>query len=282
MPELAVEPSDAPMRPDQYRVVETRAWRLGTVVAREALLHHLTEHRERLWVPAAPERDWLRERELTGRRRWLVGSEEELAALAATPDGVLPGHPADPADGVPVGRLRARYGRFDAPEEGPPRRGSWHAPTLEFLADLPRDPDALLARLRGDGSAGRYDSPFARGVGALRSGLVPADLRRPLYRALAALPSVAVCPAIDAGGVARAALVHDAGATRSELHVDRADGAFAGERDTLRADSRLGLPAGTVISSSTVRGAVVDDIGALPAWALLETGARYPRESAGD
>jgi hypothetical protein len=43
------------------------------------------------------------------------------------------------------------------------------------------------------------------------------------------------------------------------------DGQFAGERDTIRTGSRTGLAAGTVISSTAVRTAVVDQAGALPA-----------------
>jgi hypothetical protein len=48
------------------------------------------------------------------------------------------------------------------------------------------------------------------------------------------------------------------GRTRTELMISPADGQFAGERDTLRMDSRCGLPSGTVISSTAVRTAVVD------------------------
>jgi hypothetical protein len=43
------------------------------------------------------------------------------------------------------------------------------------------------------------------------------------------------------------------------------DGQFAGERDTVRTGSRTGLAAGTVISSTAVRTAVVNGAGALPA-----------------
>jgi hypothetical protein len=59
--------------------------------------------------------------------------------------------------------------------------------------------------------------------------------------------------------------VHDDGPTRTELLVDPADGTFAGECDTLRADSRLGLTAGTVVLRTTVMSRVVDTLGGLPA-----------------
>ena len=124
--------------------------------------------------------------------------------------------------------------------------GNWHAPTPAFLDRLPRDPRALLRCLRADGPEGRTASqPFTRAVGALRSGLVPADLRAALYAALTALPAVDVDEhATDCDGNPRVALVHDDGPTRTELIIDPVNGGFAGERDTLRTASRLGLARG--------------------------------------
>ena len=140
------------------------------------------------------------------------------------------------------------------------------APNSAFLDRLPRDPRALLCCLRADGPEGRTASqPFTRAVGALRSGLVPADLRGALYAALIALPAVEVDDhATDCEGNPRLALVHDDGPTRTELIIDPANGAFAGERDTLRTASRLGLPAGTVVLCTSVTTRVVDTLGGLP------------------
>ena len=52
--------------------------------------------------------------------------------------------------------------------------------------------------------------------------------------------------------------------TRTELLIDPADGRFAGECDTLRTPSRLGLATGTVVLCTTVSDAVVDALGDLP------------------
>ena len=52
--------------------------------------------------------------------------------------------------------------------------------------------------------------------------------------------------------------MHDVGRTRTELMIDPEHGQFAGERDTLRAESRCGLRAGTVISSTAVTVSVTD------------------------
>jgi hypothetical protein len=263
----AIAVSDRPMALHQYRFVETHAWWLGTF----GLHQHLTEHRLRQWIPVHPEREWVLERELTGAQTWLSGSAEE-----AREDGF------DLRDVAPVGRFRARYGDFDTsrdseddfgieldtvfcPRPRTPRRGSWQSPTPEFLERLPRDPATLLARLRED-NPGSWFGPFAAAVTALRTTLVPAELRAAFFRALSALPGVSFAEdAQNVDGHACVALVHDAGRTRTELLLDPADGQFAGERDTLRVDSRCGLPAGTVISTTAVRTGVVDAEGEVPA-----------------
>jgi hypothetical protein len=259
LPDLSIEASDRPMGPDQYTYVETHAWWLGTFGSHS----HLTEHRLRQWVPARGDREWVLERELTGEQQWLVGSAEQAAD-----DGF------DLRDVAPVGRFRAVHGLFhlgggddDEGFCGTPMgapRGNWQAPTREFFALLPRDPDALHARLREE-NPGDWFGPFTAGVTVLRTCLVPADLRAPLYLALARLPDVTAAEGVDdLDGRRCLALVHDAGRTRTELMISPEDGQFAGERDTLRMDSRCGLRAGTVISSTAAHTAVVDTEGDLP------------------
>jgi hypothetical protein len=261
--EPAIAVSDRSMAPHQYRFVETHAWWLGTFGPHQ----HLTEHRLRQWIPAQPDREWVLERELTGAQTWLTGSAEE-----AREDGF------DLHDLAPVGRFRARHGDFGTSPDsdpdldtvlcarpGPPRRGSWQSPTPEFIGRLPRDPAALLTRLRED-NPGSWFGPFAAAVTALRTVLVPAELRAAFFRALTALPGVSFTDdALNVDGHECFALVHDAGRTRTELLLDPSDGQFAGERDTLRTDSRAGLRAGTVISTTAVRTAVVESEGELPA-----------------
>jgi hypothetical protein len=256
--DLAIAVSDRSMAPDQYRYVETHAWWLGTFGPHQ----HLTEHRIRQWVPARPEREWVLDRELTGAQTWLMGSAQEAAE-----DGF------DLRDVAPVGRFRARYGEFrtEEPPEldhfcGPvtPRRGSWQSPTPQFILGLPTDPAALLARLQED-NPGSWFGPFAAAVTALRTALVPGELRAAFYRALTGLPEVTLEEhVLNVDGAQCLAIVHDAGRTRTELLIDPADGQFAGERDTLRTDSRCGLREGTVISTTAVRTALVDAPGDIP------------------
>jgi hypothetical protein len=258
VPDLPIAASDRPLRPDQYVYVETHAWWLGTHGPHQ----HLAEHRLREWIPAEPDREWVLERQITGAQRWISGSAEEAIA---------DGYDLRPA--VPVGWFRARHGAFNALTEGDersclppaPRRGSWQSPTREFFSRLPRDPEALVHRLREE-NTGSWFGPFAAGVTALRTCLVPADLRAALCLALACLPGVRATEGVEnVDGVACLALVHDAGRTRTELMLSPDDGQFAGERDTVRTGSRTGLAAGTVISSTAVRTTVVDEPGTIPA-----------------
>ena len=79
MLDLAIAVSDRPVRPDQYRYVETHAWWLGTF----GLHHYLSEQRLRQWVPAHPDRDLVLERELTGAHTWLTGSAAVVTILGA-------------------------------------------------------------------------------------------------------------------------------------------------------------------------------------------------------
>jgi hypothetical protein len=263
--DLALAVSDGPVRPDQYRYVETHAWWLGTFGPH----HHLTEHRLRMWVPRRTDRDWLLVRELTGAQRWLTGSAD-----AAREDGF------DLRDVAPTGRFAARNGEFDTSASssdqsgdsafdldghcvGPMQRGSWKSPTPGFFSRLPLDPQHLLDQLVED-NPGSWFGPFEAAVTALRTGLVPAPLRSALYKALTGLPAVTVGRAVNLDGRDCLSLVHDAGRTRTELMIDPRDGQFAGERDTLRADARIGLPTGSVISTTAVGTAVVDGPGLRP------------------
>ena len=152
MPDLPIAASDRPLRPDQYVYVETHAWWLGTHGPHQ----HLAEHRLREWIPAQPDREWVLERQITGAQRWISGSAEEAIA---------DGYDLRPA--VPVGWFRARHGAFDALTEGDerscrppaPRRGSWQSPTREFFSRLPRDPEALVHRLREE-NTGSWFGPY--------------------------------------------------------------------------------------------------------------------------
>jgi hypothetical protein len=208
------------------------------------------------WVPADPAQEWLWDRRQTGRRRWLLGDEQQATAAGFS----IP-------DGWPTGRWRAPYGDFYATAGGRqprPRAGHWAIPTPAFLAALPRDPRELYDRMRADSPA--RDRPgsigvLARALEVLNTGLVPADLRAALYQVLL-LRGARITPPSEME--LALTLTLDDGEQRTDLLVEPANGQFVGSRRTVTGD-RMGLPAGTVTQDVRLTIAVVDTIGILPA-----------------
>ena len=259
VPDLSIAATDRPLRPGQYVYVETHAWWLTTHGPHQLL----AEHRLRQWVPADVERPWVLEREVTGAQEWLNGSAE--AALAE-------GYDLRPA--APVGRFRARHGAFD--DDGA-RATTGRARGRGGCGGAGRRPPASSSRgsraIPTRSCNGCATRTRAAGSGRSRPGSPPCApascpptcAPRCAWR-WPACPGCAPWRAIEnVDGVACLALVHDAGRTRTELMLSPTDGQFAGERDTVRTGSRTGLAAGTVISSTAVRTAVVNAEGALPA-----------------
>jgi hypothetical protein len=249
---------DEPLGSGQYRYVATRAWWMATFGPSERRCSFLGENIMQVWIPADESQEWLLERRVTGRRKWLAGSPQEAAAAGV-----------DEGGGWPDGRWRAPYGDFFGAENGDwPGRGEgcWQIPTSGFLAALPRDPARLYERLETDSPHDRpaYTGAFVYAADALRSGRVPADLRAALYRAMLLIPGVTISEAGDPGQVPRISLSLADGMRRSEIFISGSDGQFAGERDTLTRDTRE-LKAGTVRKSTTIRVATVDTPGQLPA-----------------
>jgi hypothetical protein len=220
---------------------------------------YLAENLLETWVPADQTQGWLLHRKVTGARKWVQGTEAEARAA---------GIPVDEA-GWPQGEWRARCGDFYAADEGKQpctEPGGWQRPNPRWLAGLPRDPQQLYDRLRADAPRNsRGDAEvLVYAADALRSGLVPADLRAALYRALAKLPGLEITDQqanLD-GRVGIAYAMRD-GNTRQEIIIDPATGEFIGERELTTRDLD-GMPASTVMSYTSVTSAVVDSIGAKP------------------
>ena len=99
---------------------------------------------------------------------------------------------------------------------------------------------------------------------ALRSGLVPADLRAALYQTLTRLDGVdLVDQAVNLDGRVGTAIGIDDGQFRQDIIIDPTTGAFIGEREVLTGDYE-GAPDGTTFSYTAVSTAVVDTIGEIP------------------
>lgn len=280
----AIDNSDEPVEGGQFRYIGTRLWTphdLGGGPGRPLWL--LSEYRFHLWMPAHPALQWRLDYTWAGRHGWIVGSDEQARAAGIRADGLtgwsgsqasadcnfssdvfeLP-PPQDPGFS-PFG------GRF--PDDIRPPT-VWHGPctslggrlvpTQAFLAELPRDPAQLLARMQRDApDNGRSDPANLLGYAAetLRTGLVPADLRSAFYLALSRIDGLTVTEgAVDLDGRSGTGLSIDDGQTRQEIIIDPETGAYLGAREVLTSSSLDdgALPAGTVLSHSSVRTAVVN------------------------
>jgi hypothetical protein len=200
--------------------------------------------RDERWVPADPAGEWFMLRTDTGERTRLLGTEEQVKDAGLD----IRSNPE---------RLSGRCGAF-YPDSGDlcAAAGNWQGPTAAFIAELPRDPRRLYDRLRAD-TKGHGQDPdqevLVYVADALRSGLLPADLRAALYRALTYLPTLEITErTMTLDGHTGTALGITAAAEQQEIVIDPATGAFIGERQRLAKDQD-GIPAGTIIGSSTVR-----------------------------
>ncbi|MER7514861.1 CU044_5270 family protein [Streptomyces sp. NPDC126499] len=156
-----------------------------------------------------------------------------------------------------------------------PGRGNLNAPTYDFLAALPTDPEALLKRIRddaeknhgagSDSTTGPDQEAFVTIGDLLRNGVTPPATAAALYRAAALVPGVDVVPdAVDAAGrhgvaVAR---VHDG--ERTEWIFDKNTARLLGERTVLLRDGAWGKAGTTVTSVALVSRGIVDEAGQYP------------------
>ncbi|HWM06305.1 MAG TPA: CU044_5270 family protein [Actinophytocola sp.] len=254
-----IDATDVPLAPGQYRYIGTHAWWMATI-QHDRTYSYLAENLLETWVPAKESQEWLLRRKMTGERKWLEGTEEQARAAGIEMEG-----------GWPEGEWRAPCGDFYAQESGREpecgKDGSWQTPNQVFLAALPRDPDELHDRLRDD-TEGRGSSPdqemLVYTADVLRSGLVPADLRASLYRVLARVPDVEVIERVanldGRKGIAFGVAGPD---TRHDVIIDPGTGQFIGERQITLIDQGA-IPAGTVVSFTSVSSEVVDEMGQVP------------------
>lgn len=209
------------------------------------------------WIPADVTQEWL-EKRIPGAAK-LIGSSMPAAEVPAY----------QPSD-TDTGERRGACGDFfpksqpkkvcgDATDSGQPA----------FYANLPRDPDQLLAWLKNYTSQ-RGSSPstmFHFGIQFLNSGIIPADLRGPLLRAMSKIDGVKVVEeATTPDGRNGLALGLESDQERRDLIVDPDKGEIIGERTVAKAQADYPwIKAGTVTSSVSVTTKVADAIGVVPA-----------------
>lgn len=254
---------DTPLRPGQYRYVTEHA--LTTAQTYDGTTHTAYRFgmRTQTWVPYDQTREWVQDNEKTGVQEVLLGSEKQARSDFATSD-----------PGPPNGRITALCGDFDAVHTH--RQPSCDAatnlkqPTSAWLATLPHDPRKLLAYLVQDipgPSALQSTMAMQHAWMLLRSGIVPADLRAAIYQALGLLPDIQVTESstnLDGRtGVALGVADQQTG-VRRDIIVDPATGEYIGDRMVQIKDSPAGLPAGTLLDSTSTTTVVVDSVGGPP------------------
>ncbi|MGH3397078.1 MAG: hypothetical protein ACRDPO_20550 [Streptosporangiaceae bacterium] len=258
MNDPAAAAQDETIGPGQYRYIHTDAWWMTIQGPPSRRYIYLAQHILQTWIPPGQQEDWLHDRQLTGRRTWIKGSEQQAEA-----DGVTIQDPG------PTGRWRAPHGDFFADPREPPgtRPASWQHPTPQFLDDLPRNPAQLHQRLITDSSARSpsHAKAFTYATDALRTGLIPADLRAALYQAMLMIPGTDLTGADDDSTRPPGwSLRRDNSPFRDEIFISRADAQLTGERSTVIHDIP-DLTAGTLTTSTITRMAVTDSIGGPPA-----------------
>lgn len=246
------------LRDGQYRYVDQHDWDQSThILNDDTSLSWLEEDRDETWIPADHTKTWQRRDSATGKYKWIDGSDEEAKQL-----------------GVPLPKphsqvAKAECGNFN-PEPGIDLctwRG-WEHPTPEWMADLPRDPKQLLQRLRAetdgpDEATGDALDWYAleTATQTLSSGLLPADLRASLYKAIALMPAIKVTERqvdLDGRQGTSFGIEHDNESREIIVNLDTGD--FLGHRIV----TTSGPDKGTVRSYSSVYTAVVDEMGQRP------------------
>ncbi|QES56593.1 hypothetical protein DEJ51_22430 [Streptomyces venezuelae] len=203
-----------------------------------------------------------------GDKSTLVSEELHMRHQWNSPDGTK-GWLIEPGNTGPKGVTLA-----GTDEKGNARTPYLNAPTYDYLATLPTDPDVLLRRIyeetKGMGN-GPDQEAFTTIGDLLRASYPPAELTAALYKAAAKIPGVVtVDDAVDAAGrtgIAVARLDERSG-QREEWIFDRGTLAFLGERSVqVRGEAgEQGLikPGTVVFTSAVVNRTVVDRMKELP------------------
>lgn len=261
---------DEQLRADQYLHRIVHSWTSQTMSTRLRTWCRLQETVGEEWIPGDPDREWVLRTRATGKCMWVRGSYKSAVARGLGQGFVE----------TPPHELRARHGEYYVSEQSRGAifnnglQGSWQKPTPEFFATLPRDPDLLLQRLRADAPSQHrsfklrllrypcYVGPWVYAVDALRTGLVPADLRASLYRTLRKLPEVSIdSQASTLDGARAIALILANSPIQSELFVSPSHGNYIGERETVIAwNAALPVPPGTIVKDAALHSEIVENV----------------------
>jgi len=227
---VAAEEPVPQVRSDQYVYVRSRvAFTVttgdvsGGMEAEEATTRLTPLHEREVWLAQDPAETGLIEE--NGERTAISGSDDDVTEYL---------------DGKRVTKT---------PEAG------FAAPTYQFLASLPTDPDALLQRIH-DAAEGhgtdREAEAFVIINDLLAEQIAPPKVAAALYHAAAKIPGVTVIPdAVDAAGRHGIAVARVDRNERSEWIFDTQTLKYLGQRSYLVQDSDAG-PKGTLTSVTAV------------------------------
>lgn len=243
-----IQTSDPVVGAGQYLKIETISLYGGSAVAADgSQLFWQEKGGGQVYVPADRDGEWVWNREES------VPVEFSSEAAKAEATRLQEKTPSDM-----VGIQRAPGGAFYGGEKvivgGMP---------LSEAANLPRDPRALLDVIQ-ERTKGAGKSPEIKALGtitaALRTGVIPADLRAAFYKAAALIPGVTVADkqaTIDGRTGVAIGIASPDGGSRQETIIDPATGLLIGERTVMLKDYP-GSPAGTIITWTSVRTSVVN------------------------
>ncbi|MDQ0823174.1 hypothetical protein QFZ79_000915 [Arthrobacter sp. V4I6] len=243
-----IQTSDPVLGPGQYLKIDTTARYGGSAVTADGTQVSWQEKTGgQVYVPADRDGEWVWNREAS------VPVEFSSEAAKAEATRLQEKAPDDM-----VGIQRAPRGAFYGGE-----RVIIGGMPLDEAAGLPRDPQALLDVIH-ERTKGAGKSPEIKALGtitaALRTGVIPADLRAAFYKAAALIPGVTVADqqaTIDGRTGIAIGIPSPDGGTRQETIIDPATGVLIGERNVLLKDYP-GFPAGTITTWTSVRTSVVD------------------------
>jgi hypothetical protein len=204
----------------QYRHLTQRSWTEGFTEIPGGGLTYLEETVIELWVPSDVRSTWYQRQTTTGRHQWINGSDAEARKNGITFDRK-------------TSKSSAACGNFTGNGGFCNPAGSWSDPSQAWLASLPKDPKSFYKQLKEDSprnSRGETEL-VVYAQDALRTGLLPADTRATLYRALTNLKHLKITDrAANLDGKVGIAYSSDDGTNREEIVIDPHTGAYLGSR----------------------------------------------------
>ena len=231
-----IKTADPVVAPGQYLEIST----LAVYASMGETGAYLVHQDGQMYIPADHNDDWVWVRDPeTVAKTFGSASEKQAAEDATVPR--------------PSGVVRAAKGAF------------YNGGPMDWGLDaLPRDPGQLLNYIYRATAAQDVppDTAAMRFIAeTLRTGVVPADLRAALYRALAGIPGVSISDhdaTLD--GRSGVAFGRDEGnGLRMEIIIDPSTGLVIGEREVVLRDGVLpGVPAGESMGWTAVTTSVVD------------------------